>query len=344
MRHFRIPALPHRHDERSDLRSKWPQPAGFVGATIGCVCPDGGRRLESLPPEPAPPEPGRVARARKSAEDLERRAKVEFERAREQHASVRIAVEAFESDRARAGGLLAGGLAYRVFLWQIPLALFLVSAFGLVTQLAEEHPSDLARRAGMTAALAGTISRAVSASDSARWWLLIFGAFLTLSAARGVYRGVRLVSELAWGARGRPRSSVNASLVVTGFGLLTVALQLFLPKVTESLGVPAVLHFILGLALASALSLWMLWLLPRDDAPWTALLPGAVLFGVGLRALGLAAATYFAFRLEHSGDLYGALGIAIVMLLYLFLVARVFVAAQFLNSTLYRRRRRATSV
>jgi len=279
-----------------------------------------------------------VARARHSAEELEQRARQEFGRAREQHESVRLAVEAFESDRARAGGLLAGGLAYRVFLWQIPLSLFLVSAFGLVTQLAEEEPSDLARRVGMTAALAGAISTAVSASDSARWWLLILGAFLTVWAGRGVYRGVRLVSELAWDARGRPVSSLKASLLVTGLGLLLVALQLLLPKVTENLGVPGILRFILGLALASTISLWVLWLLPKGDAPWTALVPGAVVFGVGMRALGLAAATYFAYRLDHSGDLYGSFGIAIVMMLYLFVVARVFVAAQFLNATLHRRR------
>ena len=254
---------------------------------------------------------------------------------------MRLAVEAFESDRSRAGGLLAGGLAYRVFLWQIPLSLFLVSAFGLVAQLAEEQPSDLARRVGMMAALAGAIAKGVSASDSSRWWLLIVGAVLTVWAGRGVYRGVRLVSELAWDARDRPVSSLKASLLVTGFGLLLVSLQLFLPKATESLGLPAILRFGFGLVLASALSLWGLWLLPKNGAPWTALLPGAVLFGVGMRALGLAAATYFAYRLDHSGDLYGAIGIAIVLMLYLFLVARVFVAAQFLNATLYRRRRSA---
>src|SRR5262245_49546954 len=292
---------------------------------------------------PAPNGPGRVARARRSAGDLEKRARVEFERAREQHASVRAAVEVFESDKARAGGLLAGGLAYRIFLWLIPLALFLLSAFGLVTQLADEDPSDLAKRAGMTAALAGAIAKALSSSESARWWLLIVGAFLTVWAGRGVYRGVRLVSELAWDARARPVSSLKASLLVTGFGLLAVALQALLPKATEVLDVPVVLQFILGLALASALSLVALWLLPRDDAPWTALLPGAVLFGVAMRALGLASATYFAYRLDHSGDLYGALGIAIVMMLYLFIVARVFVAAQFLNATLYRLRRDASA-
>ncbi|HKE54185.1 MAG TPA: YhjD/YihY/BrkB family envelope integrity protein [Actinomycetota bacterium] len=301
---------------------------------------------QTEPPSAGPDRPadlGRVARARRSAQELEERARGEFDRAREQHLSVRLAVEAFESDRARAGGLLAGGLAYRVFLWQIPLALFLLSAFGLVAQLADEQPSDLARRAGMTAALAGAIAKGVSVSDSSRWWLLIVGAFLTVWAGRGVYRGVRLVSELAWNERGRPVGALKASLLVTGFGLLLVSLQLFLPKLTESLGLPTILRFALGLVLATALSLGMLRLLPRNGAGWIALLPGAVLFGVGMRGLGLAAATYFAYRLDHSGDLYGAIGIAIVMMLYLFVVARVFVAAQFLNATFYRRRLRSTT-
>ena len=54
--------------------------------------------------------------------------------------------------------------------------------------------------------------------------------------------------------------------------------------------------------------------------------------------MGLAASTHFAYRLDHSNDLYGALGLAVVMMLFLFLVARLFVAAQFLNATLHRRR------
>jgi uncharacterized BrkB/YihY/UPF0761 family membrane protein len=289
-------------------------------------------------------ERGRIARARRSAAELEGRARREFDRAREQHASVRIAVQAFESDRKRAGGLLAGGLAYRIFLWQIPLALFLVSALGLATELSGEDPADLARETGMTAALAGAISQAVAASQSARWWLLVLGAFLTIWAGRGVYRGARLVSELAWEARAPRGSSLKGSLAVTGFGLLALALQAFLPKLSDVLDAPAVLRFIMGLVLASALAFFVLWLLPRAGAPWTSFVPGAALVGVGMRLLGLAAATYFAYRLDHSDDLYGALGLAVVMMLFLFLVARVFVAAQFLNATLHRRRHLPSSV
>lgn len=283
-------------------------------------------------------DPGRIARARRSAAELETRARREFDHAREQHATVRLAVQAFESDRRRAGGLLAGGLAYRIFLWQIPLALFLVSAFGLATELSGDDPADLARETGMTAALAGAISQAVAASQSARWWLLILGAFLTVWAGRGVYRGVRLVSELAWETRAPRVSSLKGSLAVTGFGVLAVALQAFLPKLSEVLDIPGVIRFVLGLILASSLAFAVLRLLPHADAPWTSLVPGAVLTGVGMRLLELAVSTYFASRLDHSNDLYGALGLAVVMMLFLFLVARIFVAAQFLNATLHRRR------
>ncbi len=311
--------------------------------------------MESHPPTQEPPAPGdlsgeasdptasaasRIARARRSAEELEKRARTEFERARERHASVRLVVQAFESDRRRAGGLLAGGLAYKVFLWQIPLILFLVSAFGLVAELAGDDPADLARQTGMTAAFASAISQAVAASGSARWWLMILGAFLTVWAGRGVYRGARLVSELAWDARAPKGNSLMGSLAVTGIGLIALAMQALLSKAFSGVDVPAVISFVLGLILASVLSLWVLSLLPRADAPWPAVLPGAVLFGVGIRLLGLAASTYFAVRLDRTSDLYGALGVAIVMMLYLFVLARLFVAAQFLNATLYRRRHR----
>jgi uncharacterized BrkB/YihY/UPF0761 family membrane protein len=319
-----------------------PQPPA-PGAKVPTGPPSPEPVVEPGPPiapdadEQAASDAGRIARARRSAAELETRARKEFDRAREQHATVRLAVQAFESDRRRAGGLLAGGLAYRIFLWQIPLALFLVSAFGLATELSGDDPADLARKTGMTAALAGAISQAVAASQSARWWLLILGAFLTVWAGRGVYRGVRLVSELAWDTRAPRGSSLKGSLAITGFGVLAVALQAFLPKISETLGLPAVVRFALGLILATSLAFAVLRLLPRADVPWTSILPGAVLIGVGIRLLGLAASTYFAYRLDHSSDLYGALGLAVVMMLFLFLVARLFVAAQFLNSTLHRR-------
>jgi uncharacterized BrkB/YihY/UPF0761 family membrane protein len=269
---------------------------------------------------------------------LERRALEGFEQAKAQHMSVQLAAQAFEHDRSKAGGLLAGGLAYRIFLWEIPLSLFLVSLFGLVSELSDADPADLARQSGMTAALSGAIAQAVEASNKGRVGLLILGAVLTIWAGRGVVRGLQLVCALAWGERGPRRSSLIGSLLVTALGLGALAYQAFLPKIGSILGIPGPVMFAIGLAGSIALMTWVLVLLPHGDATWQALLPGAVLLGVGFRLLGLAVSTYFAYRLDRSDDLYGSLAIAVVMMLYLFVIARLFVAAQFLNASLHRRR------
>jgi hypothetical protein len=150
--HRRAATVIGRQVEVLGLESHAPTPE-----PLGAAPPDD--PVHDASGDPTASADGRIARARRSAEQLEQRAKTEFERARERHASVRLVVQAFESDRRRAGGLLAGGLAYKVFLWLIPLVLFLVSAFGLVVDLAGDDPADLARQTGMTAALASAISQ-----------------------------------------------------------------------------------------------------------------------------------------------------------------------------------------
>ena len=88
----------------------------------------------------------------------------------------------------------------------------------------------------------------------------------------------------------------------------------------------------------------MLWLgidvlLPHGDAPVTSLIPGALLMVAGLQALYLVTIYYFAHRLATSGDLYGSLGIAGTLLLWLYVIARLFVASMFFDAALWKRRR-----
>jgi uncharacterized BrkB/YihY/UPF0761 family membrane protein len=73
-------------------------------------------------------------------------------------------------------------------------------------------------------------------------------------------------------------------------------------------------------------------LLPHGGSGWTVVVPGALLVAVGLRGLSLATKVYFADHLDKVDTLYGGLGVAIVILLYLYLAARFFVWGQFLNA------------
>ena len=61
----------------------------------------------------------------------------------------------------------------------------------------------------------------------------------------------------------------------------------------------------------------------------------------GSRAFSLAVSLYFAPRAARASTVYGSLGVALVLLVSLFLFARLAVAAAELNATLWERRRTA---
>jgi uncharacterized BrkB/YihY/UPF0761 family membrane protein len=80
-------------------------------------------------------------------------------------------------------------------------------------------------------------------------------------------------------------------------------------------------------------------LLPHaEDAGWTAMVPGAVLFAVGAQVLHIAVVIWFAPRIDSATARYGALGIAILLLGSVYLLGRLIVAAAFLNATMWSRR------
>ena len=89
--------------------------------------------VPGFPPEDDERAHGRH-RSRSRYSDLRRRAdrtgkavQAKAEDLRARRASVRTAYHAYEYDRRHGGALLAGGLAYRFFLWLLPAALFLAS-------------------------------------------------------------------------------------------------------------------------------------------------------------------------------------------------------------------------
>ena len=96
--------------------------------------------------------------------------------------------------------------------------------------------------------------------------------------------------------------------------------------------------FMLGLSLIVVWGgawLGISWLLPHaKNIPWTALIPGSLLFGLIIWAMHLLTVFYFARKISHASDTYGAIGSAIGILLALYLVGRAMSASAVLNATL----------
>lgn len=247
-----------------------------------------------------------------------------------------------ERELAAAGGLIAGGLAYRFFLWLVPFGLVCASLLGVVVDYDRESVEEAADEFGIGATSVSSAAQAVEGDW--RVLALLSGVVLLLWFSIGVVRALRLSYSLAWGLE-RPRGvrrPLHGALALNGLVVGGVLLFGLLAWLRETLGVGALLAAVALLALQVAFALFVMTLLPsRAESPRD-LLPGAVLVAVGNQLVHVAVAFYFVPRLERSSEVYGALGTATVLLVWLYVVARLLTGAAFLNATLWERRQATT--
>jgi len=249
-------------------------------------------------------------------------------------------VDSLESERRSGAGLLAGGLAYRLFFWLVSFGLVVAAGASFWVRSSRGSLVDSAKSFGLSGVAARSAASAVSEGSHGRWYLLVAGVVLLLYFGLGAVRALRVAAFIAWRTSPtRLRRPVRSSAAFTGVFVLGLAVTLFSSWVRhESPALGAVLTAA-TVVVFSALALFVFTLLPRaPDTTARSLVPGALVVGGGVTAIHLFITYYLAGKLERSPKLYGALGASTVVLLGLFLIARVVVSAMFLNGTLHRRR------
>ncbi|HET7554335.1 MAG TPA: YhjD/YihY/BrkB family envelope integrity protein [Gaiellaceae bacterium] len=260
-----------------------------------------------------------------------------LEAARSRHASVELCWSLYEGDSSIGGGLLAGALAYRLFVLLLPTSLLLVSGLGLYAGAADKSTRQVTKEAGLHGLFASNV--AATASSGARWLVFILMIPAVLYAGAKLYRALAIVHAIVWHSTGRgARTTPRGVGVLLAVLLATVAATEIVSWIRrhDQLGglfVLAVYTVVVGGA-------WLLLArqLPHGDARWTALVPGSLLFGVGLLGVNLFNVYVTARLVENRADTYGALGVATALLFSLVLVGRVAVISAELNAVLYRHR------
>ncbi len=290
-------------------------------------------RLETLPP----PRPTLLHRLTACVERV-RAVRRWIEGERRRHASLDATLETIERDSEIGGGMLAGALSYRLFVFALPLAFFVVSGLGLVAKAVGRDPNLLAGSVG----LAGVITKQVAgAGQSSNWWIVLSSFVVLVYATRVLLRSVAIVHALAW-ERSAAAVKVGARpLVVFGVAVVCqlglVAAMGAVSRQTPIGGVFAVAAFTIvlgGLWLAVSLRV------PHADARWTELIPGSLFYAFGVFLVVLFNVLILDRLLEEKSSTYGSLGMAATLLLGFFLIGRVIVGAAVLNAALYSRRRR----
>ena len=92
---------------------------------------------------------------------------------------VELGLEAFDLERRGGGTLLAGGLAYRLFFWLLPLGLTVAALLAFWQEADPDGIDEAAQELGMGAAAARSASQAISDSTSSRWYFLLAGLWFT---------------------------------------------------------------------------------------------------------------------------------------------------------------------
>jgi uncharacterized BrkB/YihY/UPF0761 family membrane protein len=268
---------------------------------------------------------------------------VRLEEARARSAAVDTAVGVLRRERLVATGILAAALAFRLFALLIPLAYVLVAGIGLAAAPAAR--TGPAGGGDLSDLVIDSIAAVARASDRGRWLALIFGGVATLLAAGGVVEVLRWVHVLAWRLT-PPRERRSTRLVL---GLVAGAVLVFGVSAAAdraraaASGLGGELTVLVTTAAVQVVVLALLWFalswaLPRPAVPWTALVPGALLFAGGFLGFHLAVTLYFGPRAARASVVYGSLGVALTLLVSLFLLSRLAVAAAELNATLWERR------
>jgi uncharacterized BrkB/YihY/UPF0761 family membrane protein len=259
------------------------------------------------------------------------------EEARERSPVVGQAFEVAQRDRDHLGGLLAGAVAYRFFLWLLPFSLLIVGLLGAITDLDDGAVEGVGDDIGLQGALTQAIAEGARQSG---WWIaMVIGLFGTAYAGLGAVRALRVSHAAAWGIRPvRPASLVNGSLIFTGTALGLIVIGGLIGWLRERSGIGGLVASVAIMAIYFTIWLRISVHLPRRPTPVRALVPGAILVAVGAEGLHLFTAYYLAGQVDRVSSVYGTIGMALTILLWLFIVARLLVGSAVLNAALWERR------
>jgi uncharacterized BrkB/YihY/UPF0761 family membrane protein len=269
-----------------------------------------------------------------------RRLGVKIEAHRRRSTLVDTLFEVQDHDSYVGGGILAGAVAFRLFLFLVPLVYVAVTVLGVSARVASQNPAHMAKSVGISGVLARAIVNSHNLKASTEFVLFAGAVWALLHTARSLTKTLFAVHARVWGlAQAKPKG-IKPTLALIGVVLALAVAVLGLNRLRNALwGVGVVLAIIILTASTFAIWWWVSTHFPHAAVPAWALIPGALLMAVGVELLHVFTTYWIAHQLTKRSETYGAVGIALTVLLWTYLLGRLIVASAGLNITLWRRYR-----
>jgi membrane protein len=291
-------------------------------------------------------EAGRVARTTKrlKAEQSRLTQRIEdtrdrLERSRPNSALIDAGFRALDRDVATGGVVLAGAVAFRIFLFLVPYVFVAVVGFGVAAEAADQDAGDLAREAGIGGLIAKAVGGAADLSGFARVSALVVGLIALVFGTRALLKVLRIVYGLIWGVTPakpkRPAIAMVAVLALTAILFIFAGVVDHIGERSFALGLVGI--FVLSL-IPFAVTVVASFYLPRQPTRWPELVPGALFLTLGVFVLHIVTVYWIAHQVESKTDTYGAIGAALALLLWSYLLGRLITASAVINASLWQRR------
>jgi uncharacterized BrkB/YihY/UPF0761 family membrane protein len=280
----------------------------------------------------------RTSRAVESIKQRAASARADLEHRRADVPVIDVIFRSAEHDARTGGGILAGALAFRVFMFVVPYVFVVVFAFGFGADAADMGAVELARKGGIVGLASSAIQASAEASSFARAATLSVALWALVSGSRTLVKSLYTVHSLIWNvARLKPRRS----LLHGALAIVLISALFVLVRLVAALADISILLWIVAMALFVVVpgSLWLFLsssVFPSaSGTTWRDMLPGAVLFGIGVQMLHVVTVVWISRSLESKSETYGALGAALTILLWAYLLGRLMTAAVSLNAVVW---------
>ncbi len=242
-------------------------------------------------------------------------------------------------DARVGGGILAGALAFRLFLFMVPFVYVVFTILAVASRAMGHDPAQLARNAGITGILASAV---VKVGDQSAWAqvALVLGAVVTMFITAGsLMKALYVVHWLIWRVHRVMPTGLVPRLAVIGCAVAVSAFGIAVNDLRSSSGIPgAVVAVLVITAFSFAAWWWVSWKLPHAPAPARAFVPGALLMAIGADVLHLLTVYWIGHLVARKTSTYGAVGIALAVLLWVYILGRIMVGSAGLNAALWYRR------
>ena len=249
---------------------------------------------------------------------------------------VDVVVGTFRRDRRAAGSVMSSALAFRLFLFFLPLLLLTIGVAGFASDVADARSAN--RTAGISGGLAKQVSMAFHQPGLTRWVAVLLGLWGVLVAGRSLSRVLYAASAAAWGLPPGSHARLRAVGAVAGLVATIGVIAILIGRIKESFGIaPASVSFLPALLIYAIAWLGISMLLPRATEDPGALLPGCLLVALTITVMHAVSELYLPDRLDHASQLYGAFGTTVVTLGWFFILGRAIIIAMELNAAIYDR-------